>query len=383
MPRARRPTTATTRASTPTTPGRGCAPERTRGERARRAAHRPVLRQHRPGDPRRRGARTARSSCAARRARSVTLAHGQDERHRGQRGPARATGYGAEILETTADGLDRRGAARPCPRRRRFARVEVVDAMRPARRGRTRSDPGGRPARRSPRTSFDLLVIGGGVIGAATAAHAAREGLSRGALVDAGDFGSGTSSASSKLDPRRPALPPARRRPARPRGAPRAAHADRPSSRRTSCTGCRSSCRSTGAARSGPRSCRAGSSSTRRSRVSRLNWLVQPERAGELVPALRRDGLRSCALYADAWTNDARLCLENVVAAAAARRHGRSTARRSSRCRSTAGRCAGAEVGVDGEAVAVRGARGRQRRGAVGRRTCGGSRIRGPGRPCG
>ena len=47
-------------------------------------------------------------------------------------------------------------------------------------------------------TPFDLLVIGGGVIGAATAAHAARAGLAV-ALVDAGDFGSGTSSASSKL----------------------------------------------------------------------------------------------------------------------------------------------------------------------------------------
>ena len=45
-------------------------------------------------------------------------------------------------------------------------------------------------------TAFDLLVIGGGVIGAATAAHAARAGLAV-ALVDAGDFGAGTSSALS------------------------------------------------------------------------------------------------------------------------------------------------------------------------------------------
>ena len=45
---------------------------------------------------------------------------------------------------------------------------------------------------------FDLLVIGGGIIGAAVAAHAARLGLAV-ALVDAGDFGGATSSSSSKL----------------------------------------------------------------------------------------------------------------------------------------------------------------------------------------
>src|SRR2546428_10392275 len=46
--------------------------------------------------------------------------------------------------------------------------------------------------------SFDLLVIGGGIIGAGIAAEAARAGLGV-ALVDRGDFGGATSSASSKL----------------------------------------------------------------------------------------------------------------------------------------------------------------------------------------
>ena len=45
---------------------------------------------------------------------------------------------------------------------------------------------------------FDLLVIGGGIIGAGIANEASRTGLSV-ALVDRGDFASGTSSASSKL----------------------------------------------------------------------------------------------------------------------------------------------------------------------------------------
>src|SRR5438046_7808353 len=45
---------------------------------------------------------------------------------------------------------------------------------------------------------FDLLVIGGGIVGAGIAAEAARAGVAV-ALVDRGDFGAGTSSASSKL----------------------------------------------------------------------------------------------------------------------------------------------------------------------------------------
>ncbi|MCC3765291.1 glycerol-3-phosphate dehydrogenase/oxidase [Glycomyces sp. TRM65418] len=46
--------------------------------------------------------------------------------------------------------------------------------------------------------TFDLLVIGGGILGLSTAWHAAQSGL-RAALVDAGDFAGSTSSASSKL----------------------------------------------------------------------------------------------------------------------------------------------------------------------------------------
>src|SRR5881398_3048575 len=45
---------------------------------------------------------------------------------------------------------------------------------------------------------FDLLVIGGGIVGAGIAAEAARAGL-RVALVERSDFAGATSSASSKL----------------------------------------------------------------------------------------------------------------------------------------------------------------------------------------
>src|SRR5438105_4915787 len=46
--------------------------------------------------------------------------------------------------------------------------------------------------------SFDLLVLGGGITGAGVALDATTRGL-RVALVDKGDFASGTSSVSSKL----------------------------------------------------------------------------------------------------------------------------------------------------------------------------------------
>src|SRR6187401_2125960 len=46
--------------------------------------------------------------------------------------------------------------------------------------------------------TFDLLIIGGGITGAATARDAVTRGL-KVALVERSDFASGTSSASSKL----------------------------------------------------------------------------------------------------------------------------------------------------------------------------------------
>jgi glycerol-3-phosphate dehydrogenase len=46
--------------------------------------------------------------------------------------------------------------------------------------------------------TYDLLVIGGGILGTAVAWTAAQSGL-RVAMVDAGDFAGATSSASSKL----------------------------------------------------------------------------------------------------------------------------------------------------------------------------------------
>src|SRR5438105_6934455 len=46
--------------------------------------------------------------------------------------------------------------------------------------------------------TFDLLILGGGITGAGVALDAATRGL-RVALIDKGDFASGTSSVSSKL----------------------------------------------------------------------------------------------------------------------------------------------------------------------------------------
>ena len=198
---------------------------------------------------------------------------------------------------------------------------------------------------------FDLLVVGGGIIGAGVAAHAARPGLAV-ALVEAGDFGGATSSASSKLihgGLRYLRLGDV--------GLVREAHS-----------------RATGAHEvvaphlvrrlpfllplyeGGPyRPAFVQSGIVVYSALarSRLNWLVSPERARELVPSLRDEGLRSCALYADATTNDARLCLANVRAAAEAGACVLNGARRSSRSACSTVACGGAEVLADDEEISV------------------------------
>src|SRR5258708_29328096 len=49
---------------------------------------------------------------------------------------------------------------------------------------------------------------------------------------------------------------------------------------------------------------------------AKINGRVSEKRALRFVPQLRTEGLHSSALYADAWTNDGRLTLANVRAAA-------------------------------------------------------------------
>jgi glycerol-3-phosphate dehydrogenase len=166
-----------------------------------------------------------------------------------------------------------------------------------------------------PLEPFDLVVVGGGIVGAGTAALAARAGL-RVALLERGDFGSATSSASSKLihgglrylrlgDFRlvREALGEARvlRRVVAPHlvreldfvlpiydGGPYGRL-------------------SIGAALTAYDGL-AG--------AWRRGRLASPHAAIARVPQLRLDGLRGAGVYSDAQTNDARLCLANVRAAA-------------------------------------------------------------------
>ena len=163
--------------------------------------------------------------------------------------------------------------------------------------------------------SFDLLVIGGGIVGAAVAAQATELGLAV-ALVDRADFASATSSASSKLihgglrylrmgdfrlvhealsegqallETVAPHL--VRRLP-----FVLPVYDDGPYGK----TAIRSALwlyRALAGQRVG------GS-------------IITPTEAAALVPSLRLDGMKTAGLYVDAQTNDARLCLANVRAAA-------------------------------------------------------------------
>ena len=166
------------------------------------------------------------------------------------------------------------------------------------------------------RRRFELLVIGGGIAGAAIANEAARRGLAV-ALVERADFGSGTTSASSKLihgGLRYLRLGDVR--------LVREAHAERRALMRV-------------VAphlvwrvpfllplyRDGPYrapTARAGLWLYSRLARERVGPSLGPAEARERVPPLRLDGLRACGVYGDAATHDARLCLANVRAAAEA-----------------------------------------------------------------
>jgi glycerol-3-phosphate dehydrogenase len=197
---------------------------------------------------------------------------------------------------------------------------------------------------------FDLLVVGGGIIGAGIAAHAARAGLAV-ALVDAGDFGGATSSASSKLvhgGLRYLRLGDV--------GLVREAHHERRALTRVVAPHLVHRMPFLLPLYEGgpyrPAFVQSGILLYSTLARSRLHWLVGASRARELVPPLRLDGLRSCALYADAWTNDTRLCLANVRSAAD---DGATVLNRAEVVgfRSTGGSITAAEVRVDGEDVVV------------------------------
>jgi glycerol-3-phosphate dehydrogenase len=161
---------------------------------------------------------------------------------------------------------------------------------------------------------FDLLVIGGGIIGAGIAEAATAHGLAV-ALVDRGDFASGTSSASSKLvhgglrylqmgDVR----------------LVREAHQERRYLMNVVAPHLVDRLPflfplyENGPHR--PIVVRTGVLLYSALARARLNGRVSEQRATRLVPQLRTERLHSSALYADASTNDGRLTIENLRAAA-------------------------------------------------------------------
>jgi glycerol-3-phosphate dehydrogenase len=161
---------------------------------------------------------------------------------------------------------------------------------------------------------FDLLVIGGGIVGAGIAEAASASGLHV-ALVDKGDFAGATSSASSKLihgGLRYLRLGDI--------GLVREAHHERRVLMNVVAPHLVRRLPflfplyEDGPYR--PWFVQTGIVVYSTLARAKLNGLVGAERAEKLVPRLRDDKLRACALYEDAWTNDARLTLANIRAAA-------------------------------------------------------------------
>jgi glycerol-3-phosphate dehydrogenase len=200
---------------------------------------------------------------------------------------------------------------------------------------------------------FDLLVIGGGIVGAGIAATAARHGLAVG-LVDKADFAGATSSSSSKLihgGLRYLKLGDV--------GLVREAHQERRALLRVVAPHLVQRLPFLFPVYRGgpyrPGTIRFGMWAYSLLAGDKLGGLATPERARRSVPDLRLEELLGCGAYKDAWTNDARLTLANVRAAAAL---GATVANyvEVRALRLQGGRVAGAEV-VDvetGAAVSVR-----------------------------
>ncbi len=185
---------------------------------------------------------------------------------------------------------------------------------------RVRARPADRPTtlERLASETFDLLVIGAGILGARIAYEAARTGATV-ALIDAGDFGGATSSASSKLihgglrylpmgDLRLIRESHLERRALLDRIAP---HLVRPLTFLLPVY------------RGGPH--RAATIAAGLFTYSLLSGfrhsralMVGGERARRLVPSLRTDGMHGAGVYEDAQTHDSRLVLATVNAAARA-----------------------------------------------------------------
>ena len=197
-----------------------------------------------------------------------------------------------------------------------------------------------------------MLVIGGGIVGAGIANEAAQAGLTV-ALVERGDFGGATSSASSKLihgGLRYLRLGDVK--------LVREAHRERRALLETVAPHLvRRLPFLFPLYRNGPyrpTTLRLGLALYSGLAGDRLGGVLPPARALQSIPDLRLEGLRSCGVYIDSFTHDGRLCLANVRATAAA---GGVVANYAEvvALRHVAGRVRGAEVRdrLSGETVSI------------------------------